>query len=382
MLHAEILARLKHPRPERHNGNRFEARTTPVHFMMTANHKVPSIELCRISSDILPPSLSSASTSGRNSFLEGRASTEDIIGSEPNETVPHVMISLALEDDQNLNIDDWERWLATIPALAKYVQVQGVFKSHSTLLLVSLPVMVWDMLPDHPACNFIAFIRSNNLVAQKQGQGRWNITSTDTPLGVELESDQVSICSGTTAVTMDRPDLSANMNWPKADPIYEDKATLKPRWSGIQADVVPATRPAWESNAQGWPNFVPRSSIRENPSSLSSALRVSSVYINQQPDQEHTAQPTFESSDQAPSRPVLPAHAKKRLEEYFINNNPKPTVAVKEFLASSLGLETADIDVSGPSLHVAPKILIILFRVGFATAVSSRRYPTNCKACT
>ncbi|KAH8161133.1 hypothetical protein CIB48_g7109 [Xylaria polymorpha] len=311
MLHAEILARLKHPRPERHNGNRFEARTTPVHFMMTANHKVPSIELCRISSDILPPSLSSASTSGRNSFLEGRASTEDIIGSEPNETVPHVMISLALEDDQNLNIDDWERWLATIPALAKYVQVQGVFKSHSTLLLVSLPVMVWDMLPDHPACNFIAFIRSNNLVAQKQGQGRWNITSTDTPLGVELESDQVSICSGTTAVTMDRPDLSANMNWPKADPIYEDKATLKPRWSGIQADVVPATRPAWESNAQ---------------------------------DQEHTAQPTFESSDQAPSRPVLPAHAKKRLEEYFINNNPKPTVAVKEFLASSLGLETADID--------------------------------------
>ncbi|KAI0453285.1 hypothetical protein F5B21DRAFT_292461 [Xylaria acuta] len=345
MLHAEILARLKHPRPERRNGNRFEARTTPVHFMMTANHKAPSIELCRISSDILPPSLLSASTSGRNSFLEGRASTEDIIGSEPNESVPHVMISLALEDDQNLNIDDWERWLAAIPALAKYAQVQGVFKSHSTLLLVSLPVMVWDMLPDHPACNFIAFIRSNNLVTQKQGQGQWNIASTDTPLGTELESDQGSICSGTTAFTMDRPEPSGNMNWPKIDPIYEDKATLKPRWPGIQADVVPATRPPWESNTQGWPNSTPGPSIRENPSPLSSSIRrVSSISINQQPDQAQTPQPAFETSDQAPSRPVLPARAEKRLEEYFINNNPKPTVAVKEFLASSLGLETADID--------------------------------------
>ncbi|KAI0481552.1 hypothetical protein F4859DRAFT_529354 [Xylaria cf. heliscus] len=345
MLHAEILARLKHPRPERHNGNRFEARTTPVHFMMTANHKAPSIELCKISSDLSPPSLHSASTSGRNSFLEGRASTDDIMGSEPNEAVPHVMISLALEDDQNLNIDDWERWLATIPALAKYVQVQGVFKSHSTLLLVSLPVMVWDMLPDHPACNFIAFIRSNNLVTQKQGQGHWNISRTETPLGVELESDQGSICSGTTAVTMDRPNPSGNLNWPKIDPIYENRDAFKHRWPGIQADVVPATRPPWEGNSQGWPNYAPRSSMRENQSSLSSALRrVSSISINQQQsDQAHTPQPAFEMSDQFPSPPVLPAHAKNRLEEYFINN-PKPTVAVMEFLASNLGIETVDID--------------------------------------
>ncbi|KAI1752313.1 hypothetical protein F4782DRAFT_501326 [Xylaria castorea] len=344
MLHAELLARLKHPRPERHNGNRFEARTTPVHFMMTANHKAPSIELCRICSDILPPALPSASTSGRNSFHEGRASTEDIIGSEPNESVPHVMISLALEDDQNLNVDDWERWLATIPAIAKYVQVQGIFKSHSTLLLVSLPVMVWDMLPDHPACNFIAFIRSNNLVTQKQGQGQWNKASTDTPLSAELESDQGSICSGTTAVTVDRPDPSGNMNWPKVDLIYEDEVTFKSRWPGTQADVVPTTRPPWESNAQGLPNSAPRLSTRENPSSLSSALmRVSSLSSNQQSDQAQIPQSAFETSYQTPSRPVLPAHAEKRLEEYFISN-PKPTVAVKEFLASSLGIETADID--------------------------------------
>ncbi|KAJ8117288.1 hypothetical protein ONZ43_g4245 [Nemania bipapillata] len=315
MLHAEILARLKHPRPEkRHNGNRFEARTTPVHFMMTANHKAPSIELCRIASDLLPPLFPSSSISGRNSFAEGRASTEEIIGSEPNESVPHVMISLALEEDQNLNIDDWERWLGSIPALAKYVRVQGVFKSHSTLLLLSLPVMVWDMLPDHPACNFIAFIRSNNLATQKQGQEQeqeqvqWNILTANKS-GAELESDRDSIYSGTTTVTMDHLDPSGSANWPKMDPIYEDKDKLQPIWPPIHVDIIPPTRPLSESNVQ-----------------------------------VQTPRKASKSSEQRSSRPVLPPQAEKRLEEYFINNNPKPTVAVKEFLASSLNIETADID--------------------------------------
>ncbi|GAW11179.1 hypothetical protein ANO14919_005210 [Xylariales sp. No.14919] len=333
MLHAEILARLKHPRPERRNGNHFEARTTPVHFMMTANHKAPSIELCRISNDILPPSIPSGSTSGRNSFLENRASTEEIIGSEPNESVPHVMVSLALEEDQNLNILDWERWLSSIPALAKYVQVQGVFKSHSTLLLLSLPVMVWDMLPDHHACNFIAFIRSNNLVAQKQGQGQWNPKLS----GVELESDQDSIYSGTTTFTDHPEQPGATM-----DAVYDTKDKLKPRWPGIRADVLPATRPPFESNLAGSANSTAQLSMKGNPNYLASTMRkVSNVSIAQQPDQAQTLQ---KMSDRPPGRPVLPAHAENRLEEYFINNNPKPTVAVKEFLASSLGIETADID--------------------------------------
>ncbi|KAI0434113.1 hypothetical protein F5Y09DRAFT_5587 [Xylaria sp. FL1042] len=340
MLHAEILARLKHPRPERRNGNHIEARTTPVHFMMTANHKAPSIELCRIPDDTLPPSLPSVSTSGRNSFIEGRASTEEIIGSQPNESVPHVMVSLALEDDQNLNIEDWERWLASIPALAKYVQVQGVFKSHSTLLLLSLPVMVWDMLPDHHACNFIAFIRSNNLVTQRQVQGH----RSPTPVGSEI-SDLESIYSGTTTVTMDQSESAGSMNWFAMDPIYESIDKPKPKWPGVYADAVLATRPLSESNSPGLPSSVPQPSIRGSQSYFANVMKKASNISNaQQPGQARTLQLVSKPGDQPPSRPVLPSHVENRLEEYFINNNPKPTVAVKEFLASSLGIETADID--------------------------------------
>ncbi|OAQ95100.1 Rhodanese-like protein [Purpureocillium lilacinum] len=171
MLHAEVLARLKHPRPIQINGKHFEARSTPVHFMMTANHKAPSIELCR-----LRPAEKVPAPLPQNHLvlpITGRAPEEPdpmssgLATSEPNEDTPHVMISLALEDDQRLDINAWEQWLNAFPALAKFVKVQGVFKSHSTLLLVSMPVMVWDLLPEDNAVSFVAFIRSKNLAIRK-----------------------------------------------------------------------------------------------------------------------------------------------------------------------------------------------------------------------
>ncbi|KAH7632302.1 hypothetical protein B0T09DRAFT_320182 [Sordaria sp. MPI-SDFR-AT-0083] len=178
MLHAEILARLKHPRPVLINGKHFESRSTPVHFMMTSNHKAPSIEIGRLVPEsrrsispyqqhhlVSSPRQDDWGVSSRSTY-PSLPSLSVPMTSEPNEDEPHVMISLALEEDQRLDLNAWEQWLAGFPAIAKYVKVQGVFKSHSTLLLLSLPIMVWDLLPDDPACSFIAFIRSNNLLRE------------------------------------------------------------------------------------------------------------------------------------------------------------------------------------------------------------------------
>ncbi|TDZ71768.1 hypothetical protein CTRI78_v001746 [Colletotrichum trifolii] len=170
MLHAEVLARLKHPRPITINGKLFEARSTPVHFMMTSNHKAPSIEISRIlppgARPPSPPQDASVENDGPPEVTGGRGPGAPV-SAEPNEDTPHVMISLALEDDQQLDLNAWEQWLSSFPALAKYVKVQGVYKSHSTLLLVSMPVMIWDLLPEDHATSFVAFIRSNNLMTQK-----------------------------------------------------------------------------------------------------------------------------------------------------------------------------------------------------------------------
>ena len=38
-----------------------------------------------------------------------------------------------------------------------------MYRSNSTLLLASVSIAIWDMLPDHPATNFVGFISSENL---------------------------------------------------------------------------------------------------------------------------------------------------------------------------------------------------------------------------
>jgi hypothetical protein len=81
-----------------------------------------------------------------------------------NLMVPHVLISVAVEESrENLDVESWRRWLTGIPALVKYATIQGVYKSYSTLLILSLPVMIWDMLPGYPACRFIGYVASEDL---------------------------------------------------------------------------------------------------------------------------------------------------------------------------------------------------------------------------
>jgi hypothetical protein len=41
--------------------------------------------------------------------------------------------------------------------------VEGVYGSDSTLLLLSVPVAVWDLLPANPAMTFVGFSRTREL---------------------------------------------------------------------------------------------------------------------------------------------------------------------------------------------------------------------------
>jgi hypothetical protein len=77
---------------------------------------------------------------------------------------PHVIMSVALEEDQVLDLDNFQNWMRLFPALAKYAKIEGVYHSHSTLVLVSVPVIIWNMLPEDPAFNFVGYARSANLL--------------------------------------------------------------------------------------------------------------------------------------------------------------------------------------------------------------------------
>lgn len=345
MLHAEVLARLKHPRPISINGKRFEARSTPVHFMMTSDHRSPSIEMTRlVPSDRCPPS-PPRDPSPFDAPALGRGPADEECSTEPNEDKPHVMISLALEDDQRLDLNAWEQWLASFPALAKYVKVQGVFKSHSTLLLLSMPVTLWDLLPDDQACSFVAFIRSNNLIKKSD--------QAEAPLKTQVEtvqSDGASIFSGTTF----RDSILGSEFLGQQQNQTSSRGRLDP-WragmtiysSGEHAQASSSTRaPSATSQRPSMPSSRSTASVRNAPSaSLKETARegamVRQPLINQSRNSKRTV---FSDDFRVPEGPLLAAHVVSRLETYFAADR-NPSDGTTEYYASHLGVEATDVKV-------------------------------------
>jgi hypothetical protein len=168
MLHSEILSRLKHERPEMIGSRRVECRRTPIYIVSTSDLRACSIELSRLLPDAgqtfnsrpASPISFGATPPSENGAENGITSPS--AGGEL--TAPHVLISIALEEDQTLDSKACSQWLCGFPALAKYATVQGVFRSHSTLVLLAVPVVIWDLLPQNAACSFIAYVRSTNLL--------------------------------------------------------------------------------------------------------------------------------------------------------------------------------------------------------------------------
>ncbi|KOS18889.1 hypothetical protein ESCO_001191 [Escovopsis weberi] len=348
MLHAELLARLKHPRPVAINGKLFEARSTPVHFMMTSNHRVPSIELSRLAPreafpkdkrPPVPPRLTGfVPGAGREagapvtrqqeaSPFGAPPSADGPILKEPTEDVPHVMISLALEGDQRLDMHAWEQWLNAFPALAKYVKIQGVFKSHSTLMLVSLPVMIWDLLPEDPATSFVAFIRSNNMAPQIFQQGPEPIpapTPTPTPASASAPARRAE-----TALVPDTASLT----------------------SGFSGTTLAATETGGRSMQHVGPHhvfspgFTPPSYLTAAPSRHRPPSAQSPQLISMQaiPNKQQSQRRTTFGADVPPPKNFA-AHVEKRLEEYY-HLQPLPNDSESAFIASNLGIEPLHLEV-------------------------------------
>nr|RBQ94755.1 hypothetical protein FVER53263_07053 [Fusarium verticillioides] len=358
MLHAEVLARLKHPRPITINGKYFEARSTPVHFMMTSNHKAPSIEMSRMSrGDNLPspellPTPAVSHETGRAADSTTPVSRTDYMFTEPNEDTPHVMISLALEDDQRLDINAWEQWLGAFPAMAKYVKVQGVFKSHSTMLLVSMPVSIWDLLPEDHATSFVAFIRSNNLMTQKP---RNQSVPTLVPANrYPAENDSASFISGVSGTTFVPTELTGLTGQMGAfrDPAYGRqtgpvvRSTLPPiqQLSPLHMPPLPGSSPQSLSQRSMRPMHSTTSLAtlqrQQSSSSLGGSGNLTRQMIMSQ--QQALRRTTFGSDVPEPKK--FSPHVEKRLEEYY-QTEPLPNDGQKAFFASNLGVEPWHVEV-------------------------------------
>lgn len=195
MLHSEILTRLKHAPPRwSHRGTFVESRKTPAYIVSPPDPHTASITLGRLSEEASSTTSSRAIPSSILETLSERVQGDMHVSSEDRlETLlamdekgqrkaPHILLTVALEDDQILDAASCARWLKQFPLLAKYVSVEGVYRSYSTLLLLSIPVVLWDLLPDHAAAQFVGYVRSRNLAPNETPR------ETTTPIPITGQS--------------------------------------------------------------------------------------------------------------------------------------------------------------------------------------------------
>jgi hypothetical protein len=185
LLHNKVLSRIKYWKPRYGSTGNYEHRKTPIYIVLANDGRQRSIELeplrhqasseleARVPSSGGPlsqwSSHSSApstepSTDANDNPSSSSQSSLSHVWPDPQYMCPKVLVSLALEDDQILETEAWMEWLRSVPAVVKYAQVQGLYRSDSTLLLLSLPISIWDLLPKDPAVNFIGFVRSPDLL--------------------------------------------------------------------------------------------------------------------------------------------------------------------------------------------------------------------------
>ncbi len=202
-LHGRIIGSLKNWKPgllRDSDGNvwtdpngipRYECykRRTPVHCFLTNETPYRTIMLAPLPSKLSYAAVATiendedtslhASSSGKsghspsNSILSPSTLTDPTTVSDSSRPAQSldVLLAIRLEDDFFLDEEEergqkikvWCEWLKKMPERAQNVRIQGLYKSCSALMLVSIPILLWDLLPDNAAYSFIGFVSSSNL---------------------------------------------------------------------------------------------------------------------------------------------------------------------------------------------------------------------------
>jgi len=181
LLHNLILSRVKYWKPRYGNSTSAqEPRKTPIYIVLSDESKRRSIEIAPLPARLSTADLgrmspnnsasrasspSSRSSDRANSPRPSQSSQSSVVEVWPDQSFscPKVLISVALEEEQWLSTQQWKDWLHSIPGLVRYANVEGAYGSDSTLLLLSVPVAVWDLLPANPAMTFVGFSRTRDL---------------------------------------------------------------------------------------------------------------------------------------------------------------------------------------------------------------------------
>ncbi len=184
MLHQRIVARLVHYSPQyASEGSPMwmlgpgqsppEPRATPVYISLGRDFRQKSIPLRSFWNP--PTNGGGPSISSNGSIGNPKAAKTD--ESQTNDTTsaikrllgdcnaPKVLLAINLQGEHWENFEhQFATWPQDMPAPADSINIEAVFHGLSNMILLSMPIAIWDLFPEHPSCSFVSFVQSSNLL--------------------------------------------------------------------------------------------------------------------------------------------------------------------------------------------------------------------------
>ncbi|KAL2189199.1 hypothetical protein L209DRAFT_763766 [Thermothelomyces heterothallicus CBS 203.75] len=101
---------------------------------------------------------------------------------------PAILVTCRLRD-RRVDTEKWRQWLLGAPEEAKGIQISALFPGFGAVLILELPLAVWDLLPPSPAISFIAYTTGSNHISEFRRALLGSDADDDSSDTAEYESD-------------------------------------------------------------------------------------------------------------------------------------------------------------------------------------------------
>ncbi|KAH7193370.1 uncharacterized protein B0J16DRAFT_381250 [Fusarium flagelliforme] len=166
-LHEEVLSLKQQQQllqtPRQTNGSTSNAQSpqNPVFIPLTPG-KGQSIALAPMPSRPRTGSQNGHDADGQSNREEQLIDPESVVDLRFEE--PRVLVCTTFVGDASPDMSFFSQWLHSTPPLGDKIAVEGMFLGPPTMLLISMPHSIWNVVQHDKVCCFLGYISSHNMI--------------------------------------------------------------------------------------------------------------------------------------------------------------------------------------------------------------------------
>ncbi|CVL00872.1 uncharacterized protein FPRN_08330 [Fusarium proliferatum] len=167
-LHEELLSLKQQQQlvqtPRQTNGSTSNTHSSPNHpvFMPLTPGKGHSIALAPMPSRSRSESQNGVDAEGQGNREEQLIDPESVVDLRFEEH--RVLVCTTFVGDASPDMSFFSQWLQSTPPLGDKIAVEGMFLGPPTMLLISMPHSIWNVVQHDKVCCFLGYISSHNMI--------------------------------------------------------------------------------------------------------------------------------------------------------------------------------------------------------------------------